>query len=446
MRTTALPLAMAVILTITSGPAMRAELGTRVAGNLVFWDQARGFDAITANADVLSEVSPFWYRVLADGRVVPYTTSAGGTYEDPSILTFLRANGIQVIPTVANIIDGRWDGQAVSRILRDATLRALNIDALVQLAVGKGYDGIDLDYEDLPAADRSAFSAFVSSLASALHARGKVLSVNVYAKTSEPGTWSGPQAQDWRAIGQAADQVRIMAYEYHWSSSGPGPIAPVWWVRDVLAFARTAIPADRITHGLPLYGYDWVGQSGVDTVWSQSMALASQHGATIRWDAASGTSWFEYTAQNTRHTVWFENGRSTDAKLQAAADYRVSGVALWRLGGEDPATWTALRTRLGSGGGGGGGVDTVSPSVTITAPANGSVVSKKQTIGALATDNVAVARVEFFVDNRRIASDTTTPYSVSWNSQPVARGTHVITAVAYDTSGNHASASVTVTR
>ena len=128
-------------------------MAKRVSGNLVFWDQARGFDSIVANADVFSEISPFWYRVLADGRVVPYTTGSGASHEDPTILAFLRSRGILVIPTVANIINGVWDGALVSKIIADPQLRAVNLNALVNLAAAGGYDGIDLDYENLRASD-----------------------------------------------------------------------------------------------------------------------------------------------------------------------------------------------------------------------------------------------------------------------------------------------------
>src|SRR4030095_5830933 len=113
--------------------------------------RARACVVIVATSSVSSEMSPFWYRVLADGRVVPYTTGSGVSYEDPTILAFLRLRGILVIPTVANIIDGVWDGALVSKIIADPQLRAVNLNALVNLAAAGGYDGIDLDYENLRA-------------------------------------------------------------------------------------------------------------------------------------------------------------------------------------------------------------------------------------------------------------------------------------------------------
>ncbi len=419
--------ALAALLVVLDPRTMHASLSKRVSGNLVFWDQSRGFDVILANADIFSDISPFWYHVATDGRVIPYTTNSGTSYEDPSILSFLRANGILVIPTVTNILNGVWDGALVSRIIADPVLTTVNVSSLVQLAVTNGYDGIDLDYENLGASDRPGFTTFVNQLAAALHANGKLLSVNVYAKTSEPGTW-----------------VRIMTYEYHWSTSGPGPISPIDWVGSVLAFARTTIPAQKIIQGLPLYGYDWVGQSGVDVVWEEAMALARQYGATLTWDAASASPWFEYVAKRTRHTVWFENASSVDAKLQVNIGNDVGGVSVWRLGGQDPETWSALRTRFG--GGTGPGLDSVAPTVSITSPLNGGLLLKTQRIEALASDNVGVARVEFYVNEALLATDTATPYVVYWNTRRTAPGSYVIKAVAYDASGNSATATVTTTR
>ena len=130
-------------------------------------------------------------------------------------------------------------------------------------------------------------------------------------KLVEPGLLSlrhdqRNQAQDYAAIGRVADQVRVMAYDYHWSTSAPGPIAPVDWVRDVLDYSLTRIPADKIVLGVPLYGYDWVGDTGTPVSWEQVYELAQEHQAAVQWDGASQSPWLTYTdAQGRQHEVWF---------------------------------------------------------------------------------------------------------------------------------------------
>ena len=94
------------------------------------------------------------------------------------------------------------------------------------------YAGIDIDYEKLRAGDRQVFTAFISELAAALHARGKVLSVALFAKTTNAGYAPRNMAQDYAAIGRVADQVRIMTYDI----TGPPP-GPARWHRSA-GFAR----------------------------------------------------------------------------------------------------------------------------------------------------------------------------------------------------------------
>src|SRR5262249_25661560 len=91
--------------------------------------------------------------------------------------------------------------------------------------------------------------------------------------------------------------------------------------------------------------------------------------------------------------------------------------------------------------------DTTAPTVSLTAPANGSTVSGTITVSATASDNVAVAGVQFLLDGNNLGSEvTTSPYSVSWDTTTVSNGTHTLTARARDAAGNTTlSTAITVT-
>ena len=84
----------------------------------------------------------------------------------------------------------------------------------------------------------------------------------------------------------------------------------------------------------------------------------------------------------------------------------------------------------------GPGNDTTPPTVSVTAPRSGSSVSGSTTLTASAADNVGVAKVEFYVDGKLLATDTASPYTTTWNPATVALGTHSLTAKAYDQAGN----------
>jgi len=90
--------------------------------------------------------------------------------------------------------------------------------------------------------------------------------------------------------------------------------------------------------------------------------------------------------------------------------------------------------------------DTVPPTVSFTSPQDGATVRRWMTFSVAASDNVAVASVVFTVDGRAIATDTSAPYAASYSFRHSGSGPHVVTAIATDTSGNTASASITVWR
>lgn len=88
----------------------------------------------------------------------------------------------------------------------------------------------------------------------------------------------------------------------------------------------------------------------------------------------------------------------------------------------------------------GGGSDTTAPTVSLTAPSAGTV-SGTGIVSANASDNVGVTNVEFYAGSTMIGSDSTSPYSISWDTTGVANGSYNLTAKAYDAAGNNTTSS-----
>ncbi len=316
-------------------PAHAAAAPRRVTAWLPYWDQARGYQSFLAHADLYSVLSPFWYSMTPTGSVQGYPGAA-----DKSIVAGARANGVRVLPTITN----DFDPVRVRTMLSTKIRQSRHVSALVNLVKSNGYDGLDVDYENLYAGDRSRYSSFLSKLATSLHSAGKTLSVAVHPKTSEPGSWSGPQAQDYKAIGAVADTVRVMAYDYSWSTSAAGPVAPLTWVDEVARFAASQIAPSKIELGMPLYGYDWVGTVGTGVTYDEAIARRTAYSATSQWSSTAQSSWFSYVADGVAHTVWYADASSVAAALPIVDRYGLAGAAFWRLGGEDAATWAAVRS------------------------------------------------------------------------------------------------------
>ncbi len=321
-----------------------------VVASVPYWNISQGTQAVLASRADVNEVSPWMYGLAPDNRVVLDSGIDQALID--SYLAQFRAEGLPIVPTLANVdAQGNWAYQPVARMLHDPAMMAQQVSEIVTLVQQHHYAGIDIDYEDLKAADRAAFTNFITHLATALHAKGKILSVALFAKASDQGYAPRNVAQDYAAIGRMADEVRLMGYDYHWATSPPGPVAPVSWIRAVLRYAKSQIPAAKIVLGIPFYGYDWSGGHGASVTWAQAVQRAQRYHAQVHYDTASQAPWFGYTdSSGHRHTVWFENARSTRAKLSLARAAGIGGAYLWMYGNPDPATWSALHHALPVGG------------------------------------------------------------------------------------------------
>jgi spore germination protein len=329
-----------VVVATRSGPPPRL-----VVASLPYWNIGPGTESVLANRNDVDEVSPWMYGLGSNGQIISDSGVDQTTME--ANLDRLRSAGLAIVPTLANInAQGNWTYPVVARVLHTPALAKRQVAQIVSLAETNHYAGIDLDYENLQARDRQAFTAFVTSLAAALHAKGKILSVALFAKTTNAGYAPRNVAQDYAAVGKVADQVRLMAYDYHWPTSPPGPIAPIGWVRDVIKYAKTQIPASKIILGIPEYGYDWSGGHAIAIGWLQALRLSRQYHVQSHYSASSQSPWFSYTVKGHKHVVWFENAESSQAKLDVAKGSGIGGVYLWMYGYVDPGSWSVLHKLL----------------------------------------------------------------------------------------------------
>jgi spore germination protein len=311
-----------------------------------YWNLQRDTNVVLANRAAVNEASPWIYGLSASGAIVSQYSpdEAAGITAD---IARVRSAHLLVVPSLANVTDGNWDYAAIASILHDSTRMRQHVAAVVALVDRNNYAGIDIDYEELHSGDRQVFTQFITELSAALHAHGKVLSVAVFGQTAAPASDDPDFYQDYAALGKVADQIRIMGYNEHWANSAPGATAPIGWVRSVLRYATSQMPASKVVLGVPLFGFDWpAGQPGTNVTYPQAVALARQHHAAVKYDQASQAPYFSYTASGRTHTVWYEDAASSKAKFEAARSAGAAGVYLWMYGPEDPGTWSSLRAVL----------------------------------------------------------------------------------------------------
>ncbi|MDA8443408.1 MAG: glycosyl hydrolase family 18 protein [Peptococcaceae bacterium] len=294
----------------------------------------RGLSMFQTYHQGLTYVALFHYAVDANGQI--------NGLPDQSLINQAHAYGVGVLLVLSNFVGTQFNPYIMRTILRYEDVQERLLGNLLTLLQTYNLDGVNLDLENMFAADRTLFSKFVTKLAGRVRRLGKLVTISVPAKLQdEPEAhWRG--AFDYAAISQAVDRVVLMTYEEHWAASQPGPVASIPWVNGVLVYATGKINPAKLLLGIPLYGYDWpLNQTpGKSVTYTQAGMLAAQYGAKIQWDGVMQSPHFTYTdTQGTVHHVWYENVSSVQAKVALGQRYGISGIAVWDMKLSFPQFW-----------------------------------------------------------------------------------------------------------
>lgn len=310
------------------------------------------YDRMVKNSENISAVAPFWYRLSPSNgsKLQVHHPQAFTVQEEKRIINKAHQQNMQVLMLVHNLLyDGQANGKELAKqMLATKESRKVFIDDVEAKLKEFKYDGINVDIESIYVADRDRFSLLIKELHHRLSSEGYLITVCVPAKTGDSlaNTWSGPF--DYQEIARYSDKVAIMTYDEHGYSSGPGPVASYNWVRNVMKYAVGEIPAEKILMGIPGYGFDWtVGKKGAGYIsYSQAINLSSSMGTKIQWDSSAKVPYFKYQRNGERHEVWFESKYSLEHKLDIAKEYKIGGIALWRVGLEDAGMWDTIEKRI----------------------------------------------------------------------------------------------------
>lgn len=330
------------------GQALLIQTGARTPGRNIYVNgYAYPFVSrwvLQQTLPFLSELSIFSYGFTAEGALIP------PLLDERWMIREAARFGTEAVLTLTPLgPDGRFNNRLISAVVHDESASDLLISNLLQVMREKGYRGLDIDFEYILADDRDAFTGFVQKAAEAVRADGRWLSVALAPKTSEEQRGLLYEGKDYRALGEAADHVLLMTYEWGYTYGPPMAVAPLPQVRAVVEYAVTVIPDWKISLGIPNYGYDWPlpyerGVTRAETIGNvQAVQRAIEKGAVIRFDETSQSPYYNYVEDGTEHEVWFEDVRSLQEKFGLITEYELRGCGYWQIMQWFRANWLLLR-------------------------------------------------------------------------------------------------------
>lgn len=308
------------------------EMGKRKAFSSGYAYPFIGEEPLEQVLPYLSAVNVFSYGFTEEGNLIHPAV------DDGPVLEKAREAGVSPVLTLTPIgSDGHFNNHLVSALVRNADRQQRLLWEIGAVMLEKGYEGLDIDFEYVLGEDREAFAAFVERSARLLHVFGYVIRVALAPKTSSDQKGLLYEGIDYRLLGEAADQVLLMTYEWGYSQGPPMAVAPLPMVRRVVEYALTQIPREKILLGMPNYGYDWPlpYERGVTRARSlgllEAVELAVWYGVKIEFDQKAQSPYFRYWQYGVQHEVWFEDPRSILAKYGLIREYGLYGFGVWQL-------------------------------------------------------------------------------------------------------------------
>lgn len=280
----------------------------------------------------LTELSIFSYGFTTEGELIPPILD-----DEWMIERALNTSTLPILTLTPFGANGNFDNTLISAIVNDPVSRDRLIENLVITMREKSYSGLDIDFEFIKAEDRDAFTEFVRVCTQRMHQEGFQVSVALAPKTSAGQKGLLYEGKDYRALGEIADHVLIMTYEWGYTYGPPMAVAPLNMVRNVLEYAVTEIPPEKISMGIPNYGYDWElpyerGITRARTIGNiEAVRIAISRGVEIKFDEVAMTPYFNYDSGGTTHEVWFEDARSIQAKYDLIKELGLRGPGFWQI-------------------------------------------------------------------------------------------------------------------
>lgn len=324
-------------------------------------DFVHGFYAISSYSQLdlagdMDAVSAGWSRMTWDGETaILRTTSADGNeYAIPSgyeeVTDYLSKQDVPLHLSVfmdgedlkSLLASGEGRAQAVAQIVNEVTVDYQTIGE-------NPYSGVTIDFEGLRSAQRADFTAFLTALDAELEALGKDLYVCVSPILAE-GYDSSYSGYDYTAIGNLADRIILMAYDYdardmsdftkttYYQTAATVPMDQVYLSLKLLT---DRVAPEKVLLGFSARAAAWqidgegnlVSGTPVYPTAETVAARLAQPDTVTGWSDTYQQSYAIYTTEDSgRYFLWYQDGASIQAELRCAKALGVTGVSLWRLG------------------------------------------------------------------------------------------------------------------
>lgn len=339
--------------------ARTTRLTREVFGYLPYWFIGR---YTQVDLRLVSTIAYFSGEIAADGSIGDthgWPKTAGDPTASAQVVNMINAAhaaGVKVVLCFTN-----FTGSEIDAIVNTPAYRATFIQQSMAIVKAGNGDGININFEGINSASRSALTQFMIALADSFHANlpGSQVSCAPTDFDTRAGDW------DLAALNPKLDLFFFQGYGYGWS--GGSVAAPVgllphtaFWgslnSTTLITYVLARIAPAKVVLGVPHYGYRWptvsgeprsaTTGSGVVIYYPDALGFIGSYGR--QWDQAAQNPWFRYQAGAQWYQGWYDDAESMSYKYQFVLDRNLMGIGIWALGMDagNKDIWNMLATFL----------------------------------------------------------------------------------------------------
>ena len=291
-----------------------------------------GNSSIDNNMSTISGVNviaPTWYSVTDESGNM-------SSYASADFVSKMHQRGIDVWALVSDF-DTNVD---FAQLYSSKAARTNMVNKLVGEAKSYGFDGINLDYENIKSAYAKDYLQFVRELSVACERNGIVLSTDNY----KPEAYN--RCYNLKEQSKFVDYVIVMAYDEHYAGTDAGSVASLPFVKEAVEDTVQLVGKEHVIAGIPFYTRIWTTTDGNTTSRAVGMQAAidqlNSDGQVALWNDDCGQYVASYTVGSSTTQIWFEEEKSIEAKMQVIQQENTAGVACWKLGLEKSTVWSVI--------------------------------------------------------------------------------------------------------
>lgn len=277
----------------------------------------------------INVIAPTWYSITSENGSM-------SNYSSASWVNAMHNKGLQVWP----LVDDFNKSVDFKALYSSRTARKTMIDTLIKDARAYGYDGINLDLENVKSDYAKDFLQFVRELSVECHKNNIILSTDNYKPEAYNSCYNLKEQSDY------VDYAIVMAYDEHYAGSEAGSVASLTFVKEAVEDMTALVPADKVVVGIPFFTRIWSVSQTSTTSSAVGMQAAidelNKDGQTAIWNDDAGQYVCSYDKNGVTRKIWFEEDKSIEEKLKVVVDNNTAGIAVWKLGLEKASVWNVI--------------------------------------------------------------------------------------------------------